>query len=266
MDEYISIGELSKITGIPISKIRYYGNIGLLVPALKNEETNYRYYTHNQVIVLKIINHMRNIGFSIDEIKEHFEKMSYEHTMKLYENIIKKTQSELEKLKKIEEELLESYEKFKKIKELDKKIGIPFIEYREDTMGIRFLGEVSSTKELRKKVKSINLFKKEHGLKHKFRGFRAKIESFKDDIFVREELIGIMDKEEFNRDIVIPKGKYVALYDKGIIEERGSLKIVLEYCKANGLKNKEDVYIIFSNSILFKDRNDFIYLLLVEVE
>lgn len=266
MEEYISIGELSKITDIPISKIRYYGNIGLLVPALKNEETNYRYYTYNQVIILKIINHMRNIGFSIEEIKEHFEKMSYEHTMKLYENIIKKTQSELEKLKKMEEELLDSYLKFKKTKELEKKLGVPFLEEREDTMGIRFLGEVSSTKELRKKVKSINLFKKEHGLKHRFRGFRAKIEKWKDDIFIREELLGIMDKEEFNRDIVVPRGRYVAIYDRGVVEEKDSLKIALEYCKKNGLKIKEEAFVIFSNSILFKDRNDFLYLLLVEVE
>ncbi|MGL5702739.1 MAG: MerR family DNA-binding transcriptional regulator, partial [Cetobacterium sp.] len=40
-DEFLTIGEVSKSTSIPISTLRYYDKVGLLSPAFKNEETNY---------------------------------------------------------------------------------------------------------------------------------------------------------------------------------------------------------------------------------
>ncbi|MGL5702320.1 MAG: MerR family transcriptional regulator, partial [Cetobacterium sp.] len=78
-DEFLTIGEVSKSTSIPISTLRYYDKVGLLSPAFKNEETNYRYYTPKQIFVLKIIS--------------HFENMSYNHTLELFENVIAETNS-----------------------------------------------------------------------------------------------------------------------------------------------------------------------------
>lgn len=64
-DEFFTIREVSKYTNIPISTLRYYDKVGLLSPAFKNDDTNYRYYTPMQIITLKVINHMRHLGFSI---------------------------------------------------------------------------------------------------------------------------------------------------------------------------------------------------------
>lgn len=45
----LSIGEISKITGVHISSLRYYAKIGALKPAYIDPRTNYRYYTYSQI-------------------------------------------------------------------------------------------------------------------------------------------------------------------------------------------------------------------------
>ena len=54
-DYLLSIGELSNITGVHISSLRYYDNLGILPPAYINPDTNYRYYTYSQVEIVSAI-------------------------------------------------------------------------------------------------------------------------------------------------------------------------------------------------------------------
>lgn len=51
----LSIGELSEITGVHISSLRYYGKLGVLPPAYIDPETNYRYYSYSQVEIVDAI-------------------------------------------------------------------------------------------------------------------------------------------------------------------------------------------------------------------
>ena len=48
METYFSVGEISKLTNVPIQTLRYYDKMGLLKPAYINEQNNYRYYSVNQ--------------------------------------------------------------------------------------------------------------------------------------------------------------------------------------------------------------------------
>jgi len=68
-NEYLKIGELSKKTDIPISAVRYYEQIGLLIPAYK-AESNYRYYTQSDISLALFIKKAQYLGFSLEEIKE----------------------------------------------------------------------------------------------------------------------------------------------------------------------------------------------------
>lgn len=45
----LSIGEISEVTGVHISSLRYYDKLGVLKPAYIDPDTNYRYYTYSQV-------------------------------------------------------------------------------------------------------------------------------------------------------------------------------------------------------------------------
>ncbi|MFU0506359.1 MerR family transcriptional regulator [Pseudaminobacter sp. NGMCC 1.201702] len=65
----IGIGELSRITGIKIPTIRYYEQIGLLAEGSRNKG-NQRRYEHRAVHRLLFIRRARDLGFSIDAIRD----------------------------------------------------------------------------------------------------------------------------------------------------------------------------------------------------
>ena len=52
MSQYMSIGKVSKLKNVSIKSLRYYDQIGILKPAFVNTETNYRYYTKDQLYLL----------------------------------------------------------------------------------------------------------------------------------------------------------------------------------------------------------------------
>ncbi len=54
-----------------LQKLRFYDKEGLLSPKLK-KESRYRYYSSEQLILIKKIVTLRNLGFTLKEIKEFF--------------------------------------------------------------------------------------------------------------------------------------------------------------------------------------------------
>ena len=67
-DKPLTIGALSKKTGVNIETIRYYEKIELL-PAPLRSEGRQRQYDHGQMQRLQFVRRSRELGFSIDEIR-----------------------------------------------------------------------------------------------------------------------------------------------------------------------------------------------------
>ena len=99
----LKIGEFSKITGVPIRTLRYYDEIDLFKPTEIDLFTGYRYYQEYQIEDLNIINKLKSVGFTLEEIKNNWNNFTNE-TM---EN----------KKKQIQKEIKDAN---KKIKEIDK--------------------------------------------------------------------------------------------------------------------------------------------------
>ena len=64
----MQIGEAAKATGVSAKMIRHYEVIGL-VPAADRRSSNYRDYGHGDVHRLAFIRRARDLGFSMDEIR-----------------------------------------------------------------------------------------------------------------------------------------------------------------------------------------------------
>ena len=77
MNNYFSIGELSKLQNISRQTLIFYDKIGLFTPAYINPENGYRYYNANQLDYLDTICIMKKIGFSLEEIKEQSFKIRF---------------------------------------------------------------------------------------------------------------------------------------------------------------------------------------------
>lgn len=68
----LSIGDLSRRTGVKIPTIRYYEQMGLIEPP-ERSEGNQRRYSRQELDRLSFIRHARNLGLNIEAIRELIE-------------------------------------------------------------------------------------------------------------------------------------------------------------------------------------------------
>ncbi|WP_413364361.1 MerR family transcriptional regulator [Lysinibacillus sp. 3P01SB] len=66
---YLTIGEMSKITNLPIRTLHYYDQIDLFKPLHVDSVTNYRYYSESQIYKLDLIKSLKYIGTPLEHIK-----------------------------------------------------------------------------------------------------------------------------------------------------------------------------------------------------
>lgn len=65
----IKVGEVARLTGLPVRTIHYYEQRGLLEPAARSE-AGYRLYGVEEVARLKFINRAKLLGLTLEEIRE----------------------------------------------------------------------------------------------------------------------------------------------------------------------------------------------------
>ncbi len=76
MPKLLQIGELAKQTGLSIRTLRYYDEIGLLVPSQRTE-AEYRLYSEADIARLQQILSLRQLGFALKEIHECLENPDF---------------------------------------------------------------------------------------------------------------------------------------------------------------------------------------------
>src|SRR4051812_20317727 len=65
-----SIGEFSTISGITVRTLRFYHEVGLLVPASVDPATNCHTYSERNLETAKVIAALRGLEFSLEKIHE----------------------------------------------------------------------------------------------------------------------------------------------------------------------------------------------------
>ena len=99
-DRY-SIGEVSRCCNISKKALRYYDKIGL-VGSQRSLENNYRYYSNESLLCLPVIKYYKQMGFTLDEMREFIDGNVYK--------IIKRTfESKIKELKTAQEEIHRKY-------------------------------------------------------------------------------------------------------------------------------------------------------------
>lgn len=64
----MNIGAAAEITGVPAKTIRYYEEIGLILPA-RRSENGYRNYADEDIQILRFIQRARRLGFSVRDVE-----------------------------------------------------------------------------------------------------------------------------------------------------------------------------------------------------
>lgn len=101
MNKLYKIGELAKACNTTLKTIRYYEEKGLIKHTKIEEENGYHYYNLDTLISLQNILKLKDLGFSLEEIKNYNEKSNKEKITEL-ENLLKTTNEKIEKLIQIE--------------------------------------------------------------------------------------------------------------------------------------------------------------------
>nr|WP_321456485.1 Cu(I)-responsive transcriptional regulator [uncultured Cohaesibacter sp.] len=73
----MNIGQAAEIAALPVKTLRYYEDIGLVVPARK--ENGYRDYSAEDLTKLRLIGRARKLGFGIDECRNLLALLADRH-------------------------------------------------------------------------------------------------------------------------------------------------------------------------------------------
>ena len=72
------IGEFAKKINSSIRTLRFYDEIGILKPNTTDNFTSYRYYNEDNISEYHAIKILKDVGFTLEEIKEHRNNLSDE--------------------------------------------------------------------------------------------------------------------------------------------------------------------------------------------
>lgn len=118
MAKYYSISELSNEMNIPVSTLRFYQRNKLFLPAVKDKNNNYCYYSSEQMATLEMITFLRELDLPVKTIQTIVQQglnhrgivgILHEHRMEL-ENQINELRYRLEKVSQTEERFLSAAE------------------------------------------------------------------------------------------------------------------------------------------------------------
>ena len=92
--KYYSVGQVSKICNVSANTLRFYDKIGLIHPN-KIGENNYRFYSKETLTYIPVIKYYKQMGFSLEEIKEIVDENSFV----LHEKLFKEKSDKLKEMK-----------------------------------------------------------------------------------------------------------------------------------------------------------------------
>ncbi|WP_058304256.1 MerR family transcriptional regulator [Gorillibacterium timonense] len=137
------IGELSKLSKIPVKTLRYYDSEGLLIPDEIDRFTGYRYYSASRLADCYRIVALKELGFTLEEIKLRMEADSADRIIAL----IEAKQDELKNTLMLTESRLNRLEAVKQVMSEGETETFDLIIRSADTLRVAVLRKVYAEKE-----------------------------------------------------------------------------------------------------------------------
>lgn len=216
----LSIGQMAKINHISEQTLRLYGKKGLLDPIFTDESTGYRYYSIGQSATLDMIQYYKEIGFSLQEIREKLNELNLAQMPNVLQNRYDYIEKQMEKLKIDQAAILRSIESFNRYMTMPQ-IGTIFYEYiSERTIYVYHTGADFFSYSYYDYEYNLRLFK-DHlaavgfpstyfanvGTMMRHEKFAHKLDFFSDEIFVfLDKSINLPFQTE-----VVPAGTYISM-------------------------------------------------------
>ncbi|WDV45807.1 GyrI-like domain-containing protein [Clostridiaceae bacterium M8S5] len=263
------IGEFSKITFLTVKALRYYNDIGLLIPARIDEETNYRYYNEENFKKAMYIKLLRSYEFGIKELQEIIPSINDSEDITKY--LLEKHQQIEKKIasfRKMQNNIQNEIKNLKEVNIMNKEQGVSVVEVEEVLIAsIRYKGRYEDMGTYIEK-----LFKEVGG-----KGESAPFALYYDEDYTEENAdieVAIPVKKPINNgDVtsrILSKQKCVSLTHIGPYDKlSASYKVVTDYIKQNDLKSKtptREIYIKGPGMLLAGNTKKYETKILVPIE
>ena len=99
LDDYLSIQEFSKLSGVEASTLRYWDEIGLFTPLTRNPGNNYRCYSTVQLLALNFVTTLSELEIPLKTIASLREDRDPENLLELLEKHEKRMDMEMRNLR-----------------------------------------------------------------------------------------------------------------------------------------------------------------------
>lgn len=101
---YLTTGELARMLGVSKQTVIYYDRVGLISPA-KRDEKDYRYYTLEQADELDSIITFRDLGVSIDVLRDYLSERNVQSCIEMLKKQKLNVDAEIKKLDRIRKKI-----------------------------------------------------------------------------------------------------------------------------------------------------------------
>jgi DNA-binding transcriptional MerR regulator len=242
---YLSISEMAAIHNISRQTLIYYNKIGLFKP-VHIDENGYRYYSAEQIPLLREICFLKSIGIKLNNIKHHIGNRNVTTAislLELHEEFINKEINYLLKTRKFIQQRLMKYEEAKNFKyELDK----PMIEELPErkVVFIPFENELCREELHLTLMKAWSVLSKYEMLPSEgFGTVILKHQLRKDDVFKGAGIYTSLPFVDANIEnlITLPAGQYACMYKYGMPYHTEFLKTLIQWIDDHQYKIVGDV-------------------------
>ncbi|MFA1738202.1 MerR family transcriptional regulator [Lysinibacillus fusiformis] len=218
MKNRFSIGEMAKLHKTTIKTLRYYDEIDLLKPMHTDKNNGYRYYSTEQFEQLNTINYLKELGFSLKEIKGHLDHRDIDDFLHLLEEQKRLTEEKIQELERINRRFQDRIKDIKWAREI-KTLGVPFIMEKQERRIVRLMEKISSEHQLEISLRQLeNLSNMNSSIFIGGVGLTVSIRHLLNNQFHEYNSIFILVEEEDRQSpllATLPEGKYACIYFNG---------------------------------------------------
>ena len=103
MKNALSVGEISELFNMNVQTLHYYDRMGIFKPYCREAKSGYRLYKFDQIYKLATIRYLKNLGYSLEQIKSYMDTRDIHYTLdqlKKQSSVIRK---EWDRLRRIDE-------------------------------------------------------------------------------------------------------------------------------------------------------------------
>lgn len=258
---FFTAGEFAKIHHLNKRTLHYYDSIGIFSPKYKGTN-KYRYYTYDQSIELENILALREVGMSIDEIKNYIKNPNMNDFQKIAKEKINEINESISRLKHLKSILQKKSDMLTLCSEIyDGKIEIVSLDNQYLLMTklpLNHKDDLSIFNNSAPIMEHLNLSWKYSNYK-KSCGSYISIEKFKNKIF--EEYDGIYTEIERKEKTLYlkPKGFYVRGFCIGNRTKIPKLyESILEFAIKNNLELSGYAFVCGLNEFAISKEEEYI--------